>query len=271
MFGRIQSDMQVCVGLTHCCMPNECAFLAWGCRVYRGLFNYAAPPLVNYVTSISPSNEVKLAVYSGRLGYTNNPSFIPLFFISLDWLDRDSDVVSRSFLMQSWYFRSLHAITFNCVLLHGYWLRVALSLVQFTRKRAVHASKSAGNDPWANLSPWKWLLSLMLHLRVRLSAHTKIAKWDVIWGQQGALIGIILDIVNFVLLTPGKASWGSLCFRREGSHFRLAIPPETIYHSHWGLLHPWDELLDVSRGTWPWSNPFCQVNFASLHHLSQMF
>lgn len=69
-----------CVGLSHCCMPNEFAFLAWGCRVCRGLFDCSAPPLVNSVTSISPSNEVKLAVYSGSSGSTNNPPFIPLFF-----------------------------------------------------------------------------------------------------------------------------------------------------------------------------------------------
>lgn len=69
-----------CVGLSHCCMPNEFAFLAWGCRVCRGLFDCSAPPLVNSVTSISPSNEVKLAVYSGSSGSTNKPPFIPLFF-----------------------------------------------------------------------------------------------------------------------------------------------------------------------------------------------
>lgn len=120
MFVRIQSNTQVCVGLSHCCMPNECAFLAWGCRVCRGLFNCAAPPLVNSVTSISPINEVKLAVCSGSSGYTNNPSFIPLFFISLDWLDWTLMLfcLLPCFLLQSWQFRSLHAITFNCILLH---------------------------------------------------------------------------------------------------------------------------------------------------------
>lgn len=70
------SEQKVCVGPSHCCMPNECAFLARGCRVLLRAFNCAAPPLVNCLTSISPGNEVKLAVDSGSSRYTNKPSFI---------------------------------------------------------------------------------------------------------------------------------------------------------------------------------------------------
>lgn len=102
-----------CVGLSRCCMPNEFAFLAWGCRVCGGLFDCSAPPLVNSVTSISPSNEVKLAVYSGSSGSTNNPPFIPLFFLSRNSLD--SDLVAIFFLFN--YIPHHYVITL-CYLLH---------------------------------------------------------------------------------------------------------------------------------------------------------
>lgn len=55
-------------------------------------------PLVNSVTSISPSNEVKLAVYSGSSRYTNKTSFIPLFFMFQDRLGLDSEDVVTMFV-----------------------------------------------------------------------------------------------------------------------------------------------------------------------------
>lgn len=108
-----------CVGLAHCCMPNEFAFLAWGCRVCRGLFDCSAPPLVNSVTSISPSNEVKLAVYSGSSGSTNNPPFIPLFFFISELTGLRSCWPCRNFFPHDYtpyhYIIMLFFIAFCCL------------------------------------------------------------------------------------------------------------------------------------------------------------
>lgn len=130
-----------CVGLSHCCMPNEFAFLAWGCRVCRGLFDCSAPPLVNSVTSISPSNEVKLAVYSGSSGSTNKPPFIPLFFLSRNSLDSDLvGLVAIFFFRQNYipyhYIIRLFFIAFCCLSTLG----EALSSEQFLKNRVVQAS-----------------------------------------------------------------------------------------------------------------------------------
>lgn len=87
----------------------------------------------------------------------------------------------------------------------------------------------------------------MLHFSARKSPHTaiyilcfnysepKIAKWDVIRGQRGTLIGIILDILNFLLLIVVKASWGSL-EEEESSPFRWVYHSNHIPVSHQGLI-----------------------------------
>lgn len=110
-----------CVGLSHCCMPNEFAFLAWGCRVCRGLFDCSAPPLVNSVTSISPSNEVKLAVYSGSSGSTNNPPFIPLFFFILELTGLRSCWPCCNFFLHNYItYHYIIMLFFYCILLPQY-------------------------------------------------------------------------------------------------------------------------------------------------------
>lgn len=134
----------------------------WVCILGMGLSclqrasNCAVPPLVNSVTSIGLGNEVKLAAYSGSSGYTNKPSFIPLFFISLDRLDW---TLMLFCFCKSWYFRSFPAIIFNCILYYQYWLWVAFSFVLVDEKvqcmpaRAHngHMRETRGKGCWKSL------------------------------------------------------------------------------------------------------------------------
>lgn len=106
-------------------MPNELAFLALESLCLRRAFDCTAPPLVNCVTSISWSNEVKLTECPGNCRYTNKLSFIPLFSISLHSLDCSLTLFALlpRLLLQSWY---APFVTLNYNLHHQHWLKEVL-------------------------------------------------------------------------------------------------------------------------------------------------